>query len=616
MDQVPAKNSLVLYKQHPARVLSVTDKLEIELDKGKIQRVRPKDVLLLHGGPLSSLAELTPQAGELQEAWQLLAGSETSLEELSELAFGQYTPATAWATWQQVMNGLLFQGTPETLIARAAEEVAKEREAREAKETERQARRAFLERMRSGTYLAHDVAQLSELEILAYGQRNASRILQDLGLPQTPEQAYALLLKLGYWDETVNPYPMRAGLSLEPPRCEPRALPEEDRVDLTHLPAFAIDDEGNTEPDDALSLDGDRLWVHIADVAAVVRPDDTLDLEARARGATLYLPEASCPMLPPGIIQMLGLGLQEISPALSFGLHLDMQGNVIGMEAVASWIRVTRLTYEEAEARLSEVPFRPLRELTERFKRRRGRDGAICIQLPEVKLTVENGDVRILPLPPLESRSLVRESMLMAGEAVANFATHQGMPFPFATQVPPENWEMPDDLAGMFAYRKQLKRSQMKSTVQPHAGLGLQAYAQITSPLRRYLDLVAHQQLRGQLKGRTVFTAEEIVARVGATEAATGQARRTERLSNAHWTLVYLNRRPQWCGRGVVVEKQERRATVLIPELGLETKVYVNPATPLNSEIALALDKVDLPSLTAHFRVVDRKVVGGTSPTG
>ena len=106
MDQVPAKNSLVLYKQHPARVLSVTDKLEIELDQGKIQRVRPKDVLLLHGGPLSSLAELTPQAGELQEAWQLLAGSETSLEELSELAFGQYTPATAWATWQQVMESL------------------------------------------------------------------------------------------------------------------------------------------------------------------------------------------------------------------------------------------------------------------------------------------------------------------------------------------------------------------------------------------------------------------------------------------------------------------------------------------------------------------------------
>lgn len=611
MDNAPTKNSLVLYKHHPARVLSVADKLEIELADGRIQRVRRKDVLLLHRGPLSSLAELIPQAGEVQEAWQLLEGGETNLEELSELAFGQYTPATAWATWQHVMNDLLFQGTPETLVARSADEVVKDRAARHARETERQARRAFLERMRAGAYLACDVAQLSELELLAYGQRSSSRVLHELGLPQTPAHAHALLAKLGYWDETVNPYPLRSGLSLEPPQFERPTVPDENRTDLTHLPAFAIDDEGSAEPDDALSLDGDRLWVHIADVAAVVQPGDALDLEARERGATLYLPEGSCPMLPPDIIQMLGLGLQEISPALSFGLSLGTRGDIVEMEVVPSWIRVTRLTYQQAEARLNDVPFRLLRELTETFKRRRREAGAACIQLPEVKIYVENGDVRILPLPPLGSRSLVRESMLMAGEAVAHFAKNHGVPFPFATQAPPEHQEMPHDLAGMFAYRKQLKRSHMKSIAQPHAGLGLQAYAQITSPLRRYLDLVAHQQLRAYIKGAPIFTPEEIVAHVGVTEAATGQARRAERLSNMHWTLVYLHRRPQWHGRGVVVEKQERRATVLVPELGLETKVYLNPTTQLNSEIALALDKVDLPSLTAHFRLVEHKPRSG-----
>jgi hypothetical protein len=102
-------------------------------------------------------------------------------------------------------------------------------------------------------------------------------------------------------------------------------LPEEERLDLTHLPALAIDDKGNQEPDDALSLEGDRLWVHVADVAALVPPESAADLEARARGATLYLPEGAVPMLPWAAIGRLGLGLSEISPALSFGLDLDAE---------------------------------------------------------------------------------------------------------------------------------------------------------------------------------------------------------------------------------------------------------------------------------------------------
>ena len=72
----------------------------------------------------------------------------------------------------------------------------------------------------------------------------------------------------------------------------------EPRRDLTHLPAFAIDDEENQDPDDAVSLDGERLWVHVADVAALVAPDSEADLEARGRGANLYLPERIVNMLP------------------------------------------------------------------------------------------------------------------------------------------------------------------------------------------------------------------------------------------------------------------------------------------------------------------------------
>ena len=69
-------------------------------------------------------------------------------------------------------------------------------------------------------------------------------------------------------------------------------------MDLTHLPAFAIDNAWTTDPDDALSLEGtNRLWVHVADVAALVLPDTPTDIEARNRVASLYLPEMTVPML-------------------------------------------------------------------------------------------------------------------------------------------------------------------------------------------------------------------------------------------------------------------------------------------------------------------------------
>src|SRR5262249_22072029 len=162
------------------------------------------------------------------------------------------------------------------------------------------------------------------------------------------------------------------------------ALLEEDRRDLTHLAAFAIDDEGNKDPDDAISLEGDTLWVHVADVGALVRPDSPADRMARGLAANLYLPERSVPMLPHHATELLGLGLREISPALSFGLKLSAEGQIIFSEVIPSRVRVTRLTYEQVEGRLTESPFREMVERTRRYQARRKTRATGELDLPEV----------------------------------------------------------------------------------------------------------------------------------------------------------------------------------------------------------------------------------------
>jgi exoribonuclease-2 len=310
------------------------------------------------------------------------------------------------------------------------------------------------------------------------------------------------------------------------------------------------------------------------------------------------------PMLPWEAVRHLGLGLAEVSPALSFGLRLDAAGAVTGLDVTPSWVRVTRLTYEEVDSRLDEEPLRGLYRLARRNQARREDQGAIWLDLPEVKMRVEGDRVVIHPLLPLRSRDLVTEAMLMTGEAVARYAADHGIPIPFTTQDPPETDERPEDLAGMVGLRRKLRPSQPSGVPGPHAGLGLDAYVQATSPLRRYLDLVVHQQLRAHVRGEELLGAHDLLERIGATSAITGSVRRAERLARRHWTLVYLVQRPGWRGDGILVERRRRRSTVIIPELDLEVRAHLRADLPLNSQVSLALREVNLAALEAYFQPV------------
>ena len=344
----------------------------------------------------------------------------------------------------------------------------------------------------------------------------------------------------------------------------------------------------------------------MADVAALVAPDSLLDLEARARGANLYLPEGTITMLPPVATHWLGLGLAELSPALSFGLDLGPDGSVTNLEIVPSWVHVTRRTYEEVDGRLTEEPFKTLYEIAQQAEQRRRENGAIEIDLPEVRLRVdEAGKVSIRPLPNLRSRDLVRDAMLLAGEAIARFAFAHDIPLPYTIQEPPTEPLPPAvTTAEFFARRRLMRPSQASSVPGAHTGLGLGMYAQATSPLRRYLDMVVHQQVRAFVTGEPLLDAQEVMARVGAADAVSGDARRAERLANRHWTLVYLRQNPGWQGEGILVEKRGHKEVVLLPDLDLDTRLVVKGERPLDSRITVAVSEVDLVNLEAHFRVV------------
>jgi exoribonuclease-2 len=134
-----------------------------------------------------------------------------------------------------------------------------------------------------------------------------------------------------------------------------------------------------------------------------------------------------------------------------------------------------------------------------------------------------------------------------------------------------------------------------------HAGVGLEVYCRATSPLRRYLDLVAHQQLRLWLAGEPPLKEQALLERLGAAEALTGTVAQAEMLSRRHWTLVYLMAHPGWQGEGVLVDKTGLRGTVLIPELALEASLHLRQDLPLDSRLRLRVRGINLAQLEVHF---------------
>lgn len=599
-----SKHSLVAYKNSPALVIENSPDLQIELEDGKTQRVRSKDIILIHPGPVLNFAFLEPQSGDTETAWEILSNETVTLRQLAELAFGEYTPSTAWEAWQLVCDSLYFQGTPDCITACSREEVSKRKDARQIRQSQRVAWTGFLARVANRQVTSEDYPYLAEVEAMALGKAQESRVLRELGRSQNPQNAHSLLLDLGYWNNRFNPYPKRFGVSLSPPVFNLPELPEEDRVDLTHLPAFAIDNAWTTDPDDALSWDGpNRLWVHVADVAAIVSPDSPADLEARNRAASLYLPEMTVPMLPDVARERLALGIGDVSPALSFGMNLNSEGEILEIEVVPSRVRVSRLSYEQAEEMFNDSPFDRLLLLAQKNEARRKRNGAANIELPEVDIRVEDEKVVFHPVHSLRSQMVVREIMLMAGEAVAGYASREGIPFVFSTQDATQIPVLPDGLAGMYALRRFMKPGQLKSLPARHAGMGLDLYTQVTSPIRRYQDLIAHQQLRAHIRGHDLLTSQEMLQRLGAAEAVTSNMRKVERLSNQHWTMVYLSEVPEWHGEGIIVETDGQRCKALIPDIGLEIHLQCQHSLTLNAHVPIVLGGLNIPELRAFFRI-------------
>lgn len=633
------KNSIVLYKNQIALVNDIEgDKFIIQFcsfplteeniskfgSKNFIcqeQKVRDKDIVLLSTSESPakySFEELIKYNDDqidtkICEAWELLNSDncfDIEFSELAELVDSDFNDKKAWFIFNSLVKSLQFMLIDDKAALKfklnTAEEIEVLKKKKNEKEHEKEERQNFLMRLKQKQLLPEDSIFMGDVEAFALGKTDKSKTLADAGFSQDVEKAHKLLIDTGIWDYTRNPYPFRWGLSVQSAKEGLKSPPEEERLIVPGV-AYAIDNKWSKDPDDAIAFDGTYLWVHIADPASTVMPESSIDKAARDRGATLYIPEGASRMLAEESLSDYALGLKRESLALSFRLLLEDNCSIKECKVFKTKVNVECITYEDADQKKDSPELKPLFEIARKNIIRRNSQGAVNINLPEVHITVDpdTKKVSICKITEYESADVVREMMLLAGEGAAHFAFENNIAFPYVSQEAPDIPQtLPPGLAGEFKTVKSMHRRSVGVTPAAHAGIGIGMYSQVTSPLRRYSDLIAHQQLRAFLDSRELIDKNTMLERISAGDEAAIACKKVERKSNMHWTLVYLLQNPDWTGEAVFVEQKGNLCVFMIPSLAQQTTLVPSKSLNLNDTITVKASNIDISSQNVVFSEV------------
>jgi len=388
--------------------------------------------------------------------------------------------------------------------------------------------------------------------VLAELARGRARVRRDLGRPAIARDVVDALLweRLG-WRGFRSRHEQEAQAAAAAASREPGP-----RRDLTEMATFTVDPASARDFDDAVSAerdgDGIRLWIHIADVAAHVKPGTGLDREALSRGNSTYAPATVEPMLPLALSSdacSLAAGVERL--AVTTEVLLDARGRPSDVSFYRSRIlSQARLDYDQLDeifAGRGDAPpavAEPL-DLCRRAAAalgglRRGAELEVDSREPEFSFDEEGNVSGARGVEQTEAHRLIERLMILANERVADLLERKRVPATFRVHEPPDPARVgrlfeqlasldlptpalperptPEEAGrlvaeasravaseaarrghGREAYTSLVLRSLSQAHYSErnlgHAGLASPAYCHFTSPIRRYPDLVDHRAL-------------------------------------------------------------------------------------------------------------------------
>ncbi len=301
-----------------------------------------------------------------------------------------------------------------------------------------------------------------------------------------------------------------------------------------------------------------RVWVHIADVTAYVRPGSPIDREAYRRATSVYVPGAVEPMLPAALSND-ACSLVPGVDRLAVTVELELNGpNVVRTAFYRSRIRSdVRLDYDQVDRifagldRAEEpwaAPLAAARAAAAALEARRAQGSALVLEgaEPEFHFDLHGHVIESTAKLQTESHRLIEHLMIAANEQVARLLSERGIPALYRVHERPEaaavqrlvaqlatlevpTPPLPEQLSpqqaadavgeisravdqhvrrtghGRQALTSLVLRTLKQAHYAPrglgHSGLGLEHYCHFTSPIRRYPDVICHRALLSAVGG-------------------------------------------------------------------------------------------------------------------
>jgi ribonuclease R len=394
-------------------------------------------------------------------------------------------------------------------------------------------------------------AGAGDLVLVGAGKRGA-RVLRRIGRPDVARDVLeGLMLDRGL----RRSFPQRVEEEAAAAAARPPG-PDRGRRDLTDLPTFTIDPATARDYDDAISArrEGDRVrvWVHVADVGAYVRPGSLVEREAYRRATSVYVPGAVEPMLPEALSNeacSLVPGVERLAVTVEVEMEgAAPRGAAFHRSVIRSDARLTYGAVDEVFAGRAQAedpwaePLAAAREVAAALRDRRAERHSLEVQSVEPAFAFDEAGhvVGVVHEQQTESHTLIEELMILANEQVAGYLEDRKLatlyrvherPEPAAVRAlveklasldvptpplprhmsPQQAAELAAEVSahvarhvertgrGRAALSSLVLRSLKQAVYQPenvgHSGLASARYCHFTSPIRRYPDLVAHRAL-------------------------------------------------------------------------------------------------------------------------
>jgi exoribonuclease-2 len=584
------------------REINIPPKRALLVSKSSIDSLIPREDLLNRLKQTEESRERLKEKIQVKELWELIRDEKESFdyEYLAQLCFGEvisdeHISALVRALFEdklyfRMKDGRFLPNTDERV-----EQIVCQREEEAAREESLRLGSALLKEALQNKIVHPHQHQKEIIDILIelalYGKeapnyKYGKELFLRAGISDI-QQARKILIKLGVWEEDeildLLRFDIRTSFDEnqlgESEQLNKFEIESEGLEDLRSLPCLTIDGPLTRDFDDALSIetDGDyvRLGIHIADVAGVIAPDSILDKEASQRGSSLYLPLRQIPMIPLNLSHDT-LSLKEgcDRAAISLLARFDKEGHLFDYRFVPSLIRVRRrLTYDQVNEQFQgERELVQMRRLSEQMRQKRIDQGALILSLPELLVKVDSDSSISLEMISQEtpSRIIVAECMILYNWLASRFCRDNNIPILYRGQQAPSERLSIDETGYVyfvFKQRRKLNPLVIDTEPRPHSGLGLDAYATLSSPIRRYFDLINQRQIKSfLLKGAPVYDRGALENIRISVEPTLKDLGRIHRNRNRYWIQKYFMQHIGESFSAIILDTMKNRFRILLPD--------------------------------------------------